>query len=48
MGLMRVADAPIIGGESVALRKVHPEAKSGPVLELPSGWEPSWTYSEEE
>jgi Tol biopolymer transport system component len=48
MGLMRVADAPIIGGESVALRKVHPEARNGPVLELPSGWEPSWTYSEEE
>jgi Tol biopolymer transport system component len=33
MGLMRLRDAPIIGG------------KNGPVLPLPVGWEPCWTFS---
>ncbi len=46
MGLMRVADAPIIGGDSALLRKEHPGAKRGPVLVLPKGWEPCWTYHE--
>lgn len=46
MGLMRLSDAPIIGGDSVDLRALHPGAKSGPVLNLPAGWEPSWTLSE--
>jgi hypothetical protein len=46
MALMRLADAPIIGGESPAVRKLHPEAKNGPVLKLPQGWEPCWTFSE--
>ncbi len=46
MGLMRVSDAPLIGGESVDLRARHPDAKSGPVLTLPTGWEPCWTFSE--
>jgi len=46
MGLMRLADAPIIGGESTALRKLHPGAGSGPVLVLPVGWEPCWTVAE--
>lgn len=46
MGLMRVADAPIIGGESPSLRKLHPGARNAPVLKLPAGWEPSWTLSE--
>jgi Tol biopolymer transport system component len=46
MGLMRLADAPIIGGESRELRKLYPEAKSGPVLALPVGWEPCWTSAE--
>ena len=32
MGLMRLADAPIIAGESKDLRALHPDAKSGPVL----------------
>ncbi len=44
MGLMRMADAPIIGGKSADLRKRHPDAKDGPVLPLPVGWEPHWTY----
>ncbi|MCI0534439.1 MAG: hypothetical protein L0Z50_04360 [Verrucomicrobiales bacterium] len=46
MGLMRLSDAPIIGGESKALRAFHSKAKDGPVLTLPAGWEPSWTYAE--
>ncbi|MCI0537258.1 MAG: hypothetical protein L0Z50_18750 [Verrucomicrobiales bacterium] len=46
MGLMRLSDAPIIGGESEELRALHPEAKAGPVLILPAGWEPSWTPAE--
>jgi Tol biopolymer transport system component len=46
MGLMRLSDAPIIGGESSELRALHPGAKSGPVLALPTGWAPCWTFSE--
>jgi Tol biopolymer transport system component len=46
MALMRLSDAPIIGGESKELRARHPEAKKGPVLVLPAGWEPCWTASE--
>jgi hypothetical protein len=46
MGLMRLADAPIIGGESRELRQLHPHVNNGPVLVLPQGWEPCWTYSE--
>lgn len=46
MGLMRLADAPIIGGESRELRKLHPKVNNGPVLVLPKGWEPCWTYVE--
>ena len=43
MGLMRLSDAPIVGGASKALRQLHPNAKNGPVLCLPGGWEPHWT-----
>jgi Tol biopolymer transport system component len=46
MGLMRLSDAPTIGGESKALRKLHGATKDGPVLVLPDGWEPHWTYHE--
>jgi Tol biopolymer transport system component len=46
MGLMRLGDAPIIGGASPALRVLHAEAKIGPVLNLPTGWAPCWTFSE--
>jgi Tol biopolymer transport system component len=46
MGLMRLIDGPIIGGESAELRALHPGAKNGPVLALPAGWEPCWTFSE--
>ncbi len=43
MALMRLSDAPIIGGDSGELRALHPGAKDGPVLMLPAGWEPCWT-----
>ncbi len=46
MGLMRLGDGPIIGGASADLRALHPDAKPGPVLPLPAGWEPAWTFSE--
>jgi Tol biopolymer transport system component len=46
MGLMRLRDAPLIGGASRELRKLHPQAGDGPVLKLPMGWEPCWTSSE--
>lgn len=46
MALMRLKDAPIIGGESQELRALHPDAHNGPVLVLPVGWEPCWTFSE--
>ncbi len=46
MGLMRIADAPIVGGGSASLRAMHPGAGAGPVLVLPSGWEPCWTRVE--
>ena len=46
MGLMRLRDAPIIGGKSEELRALFPKARNGPVLNLPAGWEPCWTFSE--
>lgn len=46
MSLMRLTDAPIIAGPSKALRKVHHDAKDGPVLQLVDGWEPCWTYAD--
>ncbi|MBN1421066.1 MAG: PD40 domain-containing protein [Planctomycetes bacterium] len=46
MAILRLADAPMIRGRSEELRALHPEAKSGTVLELPSGWEPCWTAAE--
>jgi Tol biopolymer transport system component len=46
MGLIRLSDAPIITGESKDLRALHPGAGSGPVLALPSGWEPCWTLAQ--
>lgn len=45
MGLMRLSDAPIIGGESRELRGLHRQARNGPVLTLPAGWEPCWTFA---
>ena len=45
-GLMRLADAPISGANSPALRKLHPGAHDGPVLALPDLWEPHWTFTD--
>jgi hypothetical protein len=46
MGLVRLADAPIIGGDSPELRALHPTAGRGPILALPVGWEPGWTAAD--
>jgi len=46
MRLMRLADAPTIRGESKSLRDIHSDTKDGPILDLPVGWEPHWTYTE--
>jgi hypothetical protein len=46
MALMRLADRPIVAGAGEALRKAYPKAKQGPVLDLPWGWEPHWTYAD--
>ncbi len=46
MGLMRLADAPILGGDPSRLEAEHPRYNTGPVLVLPPGWEPCWTFSE--
>lgn len=46
MYVMRISDTPSIGGASPELRSLHPQTKDGPALELPSGWEPHWTYAE--
>jgi hypothetical protein len=43
--LMRLSDAPMIGGDSNALRKLHPNTRNRPVLTLAAGWEPHWTYT---
>ncbi len=44
--LMRLSDAPTIGGASRELRAKHAGTKDGPVVELGQGWEPCWTYEE--
>lgn len=46
MGLVRLSDTPIIRGESRELRAEHPQTHDGPVLTLPVGLEPCWTFSE--
>jgi Tol biopolymer transport system component len=46
MGLMRLSDAPVVGGNSPGLRVLYPQANTGPVLTLPVGWEPCWTFAE--
>jgi hypothetical protein len=46
MALMRLSEAPVIGGESRELRARHPTVNNGPVLPLPVGWEPCWTAAE--
>lgn len=43
--LMRLKDAPVIGGASPSLRRKHPDAKEGPVMRLTAGWEPHWSFA---
>lgn len=42
MAIMRLNDAPAIGGESRVLRKRFPGAREGVLLDLPVGWKPHW------
>lgn len=42
MAIMRLRDAPSIGGESRVLRKRFPKTKDGARLDLPVGWKPHW------
>ena len=48
MAIVRLADTPIIVPDDyTALRSLYPNAKNGPVLQLPeAGFEPHWTYAE--
>jgi Tol biopolymer transport system component len=46
MAVIRWADTPMVVGPGAAARKDHPEARSGPLLDLSWGWEPHWTYSD--
>jgi len=46
IAVIRLADAPIVGGHSESLRARYPEARRGPILDLSWGWEPHWTYAE--
>jgi hypothetical protein len=46
MALMRLADTPRISGPSNITRKLFPKTKDGPMLKLPVGWEPHWTFVE--
>lgn len=41
--IIRASDTPMITGESLELRKLHPDTKNGPALELERAWEPHWT-----
>ena len=42
MAILRLSDAPAVGGESRVLRKRFPQVNSGVLLELPIGWKPDW------
>lgn len=46
MGLVRLSDAPIIGGKCKEPWTLPSGARNGPVLTLPAGWEPCWTLAE--
>lgn len=42
MSVIRVADTPIIVGDMPETREKVPQSRTGPVLMLPSGFEPVW------
>jgi len=43
MAIIRRKDTPMVAGTDESLRKEFPKARSGPVLDLSWGWEPTWT-----
>jgi len=47
MAICRAQDAPILigPGDCDGMRDRHPDARTGPVLQLERGWEPDWTYA---
>jgi len=46
MGLTRLHDVPTFSGEGTRLQEAFPNAKRVPVLGLPAGLEPDWTYAD--
>ncbi len=42
LAIMRLGDAPAIGGQSRVLRKRFPQVHHGVLLDLPVGWKPHW------
>jgi Tol biopolymer transport system component len=42
MALIRRKDTPMVGGSDESSRREFPDTRSGPVLDLGPGWEPSW------
>ena len=46
ISIIRLADTPMIQGETPQMRAAYPEANSGPMLTLVDGWEPHWTAAE--
>ncbi len=42
MAILRLSDAPTVGGESRVLRKRHTFSRDGARLDLPVGWKPHW------
>jgi Tol biopolymer transport system component len=46
MSTIRLADAPIVVGDSPALRARFPTARGGPRVDLSWGWEPHWTAAD--
>jgi len=43
MSIIRATDTPMLGDDDASLAKRHPGAKPALMLDLGSGWEPSWT-----
>ncbi|MEN6428532.1 MAG: hypothetical protein ABFE13_24555 [Phycisphaerales bacterium] len=48
MAICRMTDTPLLIGPGGCdgMRERYPDARSGPVLDLPRGWEPDWTYAQ--
>jgi Tol biopolymer transport system component len=46
MALIRYADTPLVAPDDRVSQARYPEAKRGPRLDLPRGWEPHWTYTD--